>query len=376
MTLAADPPCRDHRDTAGVAVVFFARWRTGGAIFGATGLAVLLLIVLLASPLAGCSGPEPWRLSGATMGTSYSIVVAAPPEGLSRERLAADIDAELRAVNRQMSTYRADSELSRFNRQTGADWFPVSAELVALVAEARRIGELSGGAFDVTVGPLVNLWGFGPGQHAGRDKPPAQAEIDAALARSGAASLSLQRAPPALAKSQPELYVDLSAIAKGHGVDRVAALLEEVGILDYLVEIGGELRSRGQSPRGDAWRLAVEKPTRGERAVQQVIAVGDAAVATSGDYRNYFERDGVRYSHTIDPRDGRPIRHALASVTVVQPRAARADALATALLVMGPRDGLALAQRLQLPAYFVIKGEAGFETAYSDAFKPLMIGED
>lgn len=347
---------------------FFARRGAATALFAA---------LLIALTLSGCGGaPEPWRLSGATMGTSYSVVVVAPPQALSRQQLAADIDAELRTVNRQMSTYQPDSELSRFNSRRELDWFAVSAELVAVVAEALEIGEISAGAFDITVGPLVNLWGFGPGENAGRDKPPTKLEIEAALARSGAESLTLRQAPPALAKSLPELYIDLSAIAKGHAVDRVAELLEAAGILNYLVEIGGELRSRGQSPRGDAWRLAVEKPASDQRAVQQIIAVGDAAVATSGDYRNYFERGGVRYSHTIDPRNGLPIRHELASVTVVQPRAARADALATALLVMGPEAGLELAQRLAIPAYFVIKGEAGFETAYSDAFKPLMIGED
>ncbi len=315
-------------------------------------LLAMLAALMLAGLLAGC-GPreQTLRLVGQTMGTSWSVQVSRPPAGLDQAALYARISAELAAVNDQMSTYQTDSELSRFNAADSTDWFRVSAELVRLVDSALAISMLTDGAFDVTVGPLVNLWGFGPAVTA--DQLPAQAEIDAARARVGWGLLATRTEPPALRKARADLYVDLSAIAKGYGVDRLAAVVAEAGITDYLVEIGGELYGRGLNAAGEPWQIAIERPDPGRRAVLQVVALQDRAMATSGDYRNFFELDGARYSHTIDPATGRPVDHQVASVTVLAERCAEADAWATALLVLGPERGRALADARGLAALFV-----------------------
>ncbi|MDQ2696642.1 MAG: FAD:protein FMN transferase [Pseudomonadota bacterium] len=317
-----------------------------------------LLLLSAALLLAACA-PEPAAFTGSTMGTRYSVRVTALPEGVDAPALQEGVDAVLRRVNDQMSTWQEDSELSRFNRSTGSDWFPVSADLVTVVEEARRISRLSGGAFDVTVGPLVNLWGFGPPQ--GDRKPPDEAQIQEAKARVGYGRIQVRASPPAIRKDRPDVYVDLSAIAKGYGVDKVAEYLESQGIDQYMVEIGGEVRARGHNPQGVAWRIGIERPNPGlERSVQRVMHIDGQALATSGDYRNYYEQDGVRLSHTIDPRTGRPIRHTLASVTVLSDTAMRADGLATALMVLGPEEGYALALREKLAAYFIAKSPEGF----------------
>ncbi|WP_219906791.1 FAD:protein FMN transferase [Enhygromyxa salina] len=313
-------------------------------------------------------------LSGSTMGTSFTVVLAG--EGLERaglEQLQAEIDAELASVNAQMSTYLDDSELSRFNAAGAGAAVEVSADLLEVVALARQVNERSGGAFDVTVGPLVDAWGFGPGQADPSERRElSDAQIDELRAVVGDARLELDLDGLTLKKPVDGLHVDLSAIAKGHGCDRVAALVDAAGHEHYMIEIGGEVRVKGLNPGGDPWRVGIERPTAdgaGSRAVQAIVRVSDVAVATSGDYRNYWERDGVRYSHTIDPRSGRPIDHRLASVTVVHPEsAALADAWATALNVLGPDEGLALAEQIGLAAYFLVRTDEGFEVRATAPF--------
>ncbi|MFW5724231.1 MAG: FAD:protein FMN transferase [Halochromatium sp.] len=311
------------------------------------GLCLLLVLV-------GCgreSEPRVLALRGSTMGTSYSVQIVAPPAELDRDALAAAIDARLADINRRMSTYQPSSELSRFNHSQTTDWFLVSPELVAVVAAARAVSAASAGAFDVTVGPLVNLWGFGPTPSA--DDLPTAGDLQAARARVGWRQLEVQSQPPALRKSRPDLSVDLSAIAKGYAVDRLAELVEAHDLEDYLVEIGGELRGRGVNGRGEPWRIAIERPEASRRAVFEVVALRDIGMATSGDYRNFVEIDGKRYSHTIDPATGRPVDHRLASVTVLADDCMQADAWATALLVLGPERGLELAEQLGLAALFI-----------------------
>ncbi|WP_295888323.1 FAD:protein FMN transferase [uncultured Thiohalocapsa sp.] len=331
-------------------------------------LAALVLLIL-----SGC-GPKEHTLDlvGRTMGTSWSVQVPRPPAGLDDAALYASITAVLAEVNERMSTYQADSELSRFNAAETTDWFPVSAELVRLTDTALAVSTLTDGAFDVTVGPLVNLWGFGPEVKA--EQLPAQAEIDAALARVGWDLLHTRAEPPALRKDRTDLYVDLSAIAKGHGVDRMAAVLEDAGITDYLVEIGGELRGRGRNAEGEPWRIAIERPDAGRRAVLRVVALTDLGMATSGDYRNFFELDGERYSHTIDPATGRPVDHQLASVTVLAERCAEADAWATALLVLGPERGMTIANDRGLIALFVERFGDELRVTESTAFAGMAGG--
>lgn len=312
-------------------------------------------------------------LSGPTMGTSFTVVLVGEGEQFDRDRLArlqTQIDAELAAVNAEMSTYLEDSELSRFNRFAPNQDFAASPHLLELVALAKQVSEQSGGAFDVTVGPLVDAWGFGPDPR--EREQLSDAEIRELRAIVGDHELEVDRAKGTLRKTAAGLRVDLSAIAKGHGCDRVATVVNAAGYENTMVEIGGEIWAQGSSPNGEDWKVGVERPTgdaAGSRAVQRILKVSDVGVATSGDYRNYWEQDGVRYSHTIDPRTGRPISHRLVSVTVVHPESsALADAWSTALTVLGPSEGPALAERLGLAAYFLVRTESGFEARSSPAF--------
>ncbi|VTR23274.1 Thiamine biosynthesis lipoprotein ApbE precursor [Serratia fonticola] len=241
-----------------------------------------------------------------------------------------------------MSTYQPDSELSRFNASREVDKpFPVSAATTEVVLEALRINRVTDGALDVTVGPLVNLWGFGP---EGRpDKVPSAAELEKRRNWTGIDKLAVEG--NALVKRIPELYVDLSSIAKGYGVDEIAHYLQSQHVKNYMVDIGGEVRTRGHNGEKKPWRIAIERPTAGgEQQALLVIEPGEMAMATSGDYRNYFEQDGVRYSHTIDPLTGKPIRHNLVSITVISPLCMTADGLSTGLNVNGAGAGYGAGQ--------------------------------
>ncbi|WP_323891948.1 FAD:protein FMN transferase [Aeromonas allosaccharophila] len=331
----------------------------------------------LAFFLTGCgqetvqSKPE-IHITGSTMGTYYSIKVA--DRAISDPaKLQAEVDVLLERVNDQMSTYRPDSELSRFNQHRSATPIVVSRDTARVVTEAIHIGRESQGALDVTVGPLVNLWGFGP------DKKPTKIPSDELITqtrqKTGLGNLHVVTSVDAdtLQKDIPDLYVDLSAIAKGFGVDKVAEYLESLGARNYLVEIGGELRINGVNGKGHPWRVAIEKPTAGTGTVQEVIVPGDNGVATSGDYRNYYELDGQRFSHTIDPRSGKPIQHRLVSVTVIHPSCMTADGLATVFMVMGTEKSLAYANERGLAIFVITKTDNGFEEAYSDAFKPYLV---
>jgi thiamine biosynthesis lipoprotein len=356
-------------------------------LLGLGGLAYLLwpkppLVERLTRSEAGSQWevrPDRALLRGPTMGSDFTIVLAGPSAGWDRaelERLQAQIDAELEAVNVEMSTYLVSSELSRFNRAPAGESVEVSPHLLEVVRLAKQVSEQSNGAFDVTVAPLVDAWGFGPDRDQSERTEPTPERIAEAEAMVGDTKLDLDAAAGTLRKQVPGLRVDLSAIAPGHACDRVAALIEAAGHHDYMIEIGGELRLRGHSPDGEGWALAIERPTgdvAGVRAVQTIVQLTDVAVATSGDYRNYWSSGETRYSHTIDPRTGRPIAHALASVTVLYPdSAALADAWATALNVLGPDEGLALANRLELAAYFLVRTDSGFEARASATFQPYL----
>lgn len=276
------------------------------------------------------------------MGTGFAVRVVA--EGLGEPRLAAlreAVEGALARVDGRMSTWRPESELSRFNRHRSTAPFPVSADTLAVFRHALEISEVTGGAFDVTVAPLVDAWGFGP---AGRPAAfPDNVDIERLRARVGYRQLELDAAASTIRKLQPEVAADLSALAKGYAVDQVADLLRGERVESYLIEVGGEVRARGRSERGDAWRVGIERPVSGPPALQRQFGLRDLALATSGDYRNYYRLDGRRISHTIDPRTGRPVAHELASASVLDPLCIRADALATALEVLGPEDGFALA---------------------------------
>ncbi|MFI4874448.1 MAG: FAD:protein FMN transferase [Blastopirellula sp. JB062] len=309
--------------------------------------------------IAGCvpAPPAPLQLTGRTMGTTYSVKLVAPEGDFDADTLQRKIDDHLAEINRQMSTYISDSELSLFNQSEAGDWFSVSRSLAEIVARAKEINAQSEGAFDVTIGPLVNLWNFGPDHHP--EKIPSDEAIAAALANVGDAKLAVRLDPPALKKTDDALYVDLSAIAKGYGVDQIAKLVAASGAVAYMVEIGGEVRAAGRKPNGSPWRIAIEKPIPGARAIQEIVELSDRSLATSGDYRNFFEVDGKTYSHAIDPKTGRPLEHALASVSVLHADCESADAFATTLMVLGPEQGYNWAVERELAALFLVRSQAG-----------------
>ncbi|NMT64659.1 FAD:protein FMN transferase [Marinobacter orientalis] len=329
--------------------------------------------VLAVTALAGCSFEEEekvWEISGPVFGTQYHISVVLEEDQDRLENLASGIEEVLEEVDASMSTWRDDSELSRFNRlDDQSEWTGISRPLYEVLTTAREVSALTGGAFDVTVGPVVNLWGFGP--DARPEQVPGDEELLSRLANIGYDRLELQDEPYAL-RASPNQYVDLSAIAKGYGVDAVARFLESAGLSAFLVEIGGEVRVSGRKPDGAAWRLAIEQPVSGQRQINRVVALDNQAMATSGDYRNYYESEGRRFSHTIDPKSGRPIRHNLASVTVIADDCMTADALATAFNVMGFEQAKELATRENIAAYFIVRGEDGFETDYTPAFSSYL----
>lgn len=333
------------------------------------GASFILLLVFL---LSACNNRQagkneyPFSVNDQTMGTSYSVKVSSLPAGLAADQLRQEIQRCLEHINAQMSTYQDNSELSLFNSSRSSDWQPVSQGLYRVLESAKAISELTHGAFDVSVGPLVNLWGFGPDPMT--FTAPAEELITQQMQKIGYQHIELRAEPLSIKKDNPELYVDLSAIAKGYAVDQVGLLLEAHGVVDYLVEIGGELRLRGNNLQGGPWRIAIEKPTPEQRMIQEVVPTSNIAIATSGDYRNFFEVDGVRFSHTIDPRTGRPITHRLASVTVLRETSMEADALATAFMVLGPQAAFRLAEQKHIAALFIIKTERGFDEQITPAF--------
>jgi len=331
--------------------------------------AIICGLALLAPGCDNLSGEHYMSsYNGPTMGTQYNVTVIHPPGGPDDEQLHQAVKEQLDLVDSLMSTYRGDSELSKFNRFDRTDWFPVSKETATVVAHALEIGKLTGGALDITVGPLVDIWHFGP--EKGRGVPDDE-QIAEALKLLGQDEIQVRPNPPALRKARPEIRLDLSAVAKGYAVDLVAECLAEQGIESFLVDVGGEVRAQGVKRTGMPWKLGVEAPVSKGRALQTAVPLKDASMATSGDYRNFFEQDGTLYSHIIDPRTGRSAAHRTASVSVLHASCARADALATALLVLGEEEGLALAVEQNLPVLFIIREDDGFVERATPAFEAI-----
>ena len=342
----------------------------------------LLLLVLLSKVLllAACSQPaepptaavvEPQqqlvRLQGQIFGTTWLVSYVEPePAALSGEQLKNAISSRLSDIDALMSTWKTDSELSLLNASETGIWYGLSQQLLDTLVLAREISLQTNGAFDITVGPLVNLWGFGPNGKA--EQVPPQIFIDAARTRVGIDKFSLDIDNRRIMKSA-DIYLDLSAIAKGYAVDAVSDLLTTRGIRNHLVEIGGEVKVMGSKADNQPWQIGLESPSIGAQNLQRVVQIKDISVATSGDYRNYFAEDGVRYSHIIDPISGKPIEHHLASVTVLHANTASADALATALFVMGPERALDFAERNELAVFMLVKQGDSFVESYSSAFQ-------
>ena len=328
-----------------------------------------LLMLVICALLIACSPPknQETHITGPTMGTTYNVKFV-PVDGVEKETLKQQIEQSLIDINLLMSTYIEDSELSRFNQWSSVKPFPMSAQTLKVLNEAKRLGNMSAGSLDVTVGPLVNLWGFGPQSRP--VKIPSDELINITRQQVGLKKLTL--GPSWARKTEPTLYVDLSTIAKGYAVDQLTELLGTHKIKNYLVEIGGEMRLSGIKASGTPWKIAIEKPETDQRSAQKIISIGTNAVATSGDYRNYYETDGIRYSHLINPSTGYPISHNLVSVTVIHPSSMTADGLATALNVMGKEKALALAETFNLAVLLITKEKDGFNEYTSAKFKQLV----
>ncbi len=320
--------------------------------------------------LAACASSERVQvLRGSSMGTTWTAQLVVAPA--RTDELRATIEHELDAVVAQMSTWEPASELSRFNRAPAGSWQTVPAELFDMLDYASSLARDTGGAYDPTVGPLVDLWGFGPGA-AARREPPSASEISDARARVGFQRLELDRGTHRV-KQPGGVTIDVSSLGPGHAIDRIAARLKHTGVEAFLIELGGEMRAEGRKPGGSDWRIAIEPANadeHGETIYDLVIALRDESAGSSGDYRVGFEHAGRRYSHTIDPRTGEPVQHALAGVTVIADTTMQADALAAALTVLGPDDGMRFAQQRRIAAVFTLRGAQGFERLYSPAFEP------
>ncbi len=313
-------------------------------------------------------------ISGPTMGTRYQVKIADPAATDHRDELRTSVEQILVDMNNSMSTYIGDSELSLINQNRTMQWLRTSEHLFTVLQEADRVSQLSQGAFDVTVGPLVDLWGFGAGSDSNA-RIPDENQIAEAIAGIGFRNIELDESNSRVRKRIALLEIDLSAIAKGYAVDVIAAALTGAGYQNFMVEIGGEVITRGQRSDHRGWRIGIEKPDIHTRAVQRVLELKDIAMATSGDYRNFIEVDGKRYSHTIDPVTGRPVTHHLASVSVLHRSAMTADALATALNVLGPEKGVTLANLGKIPALFIVYAEEGFELIYTNGFEDYFVEE-
>ncbi|PXX58548.1 thiamine biosynthesis lipoprotein [Pseudomonas sp. LAMO17WK12:I10] len=320
--------------------------------------------------LAGCGrGDSLESFGGPTMGSTYSIKYVRRAGLAAPSEVQAQVERILAQIDRQMSTYRSDSDIERFNDLPANSCQAMPAAVLRLIEIGQRLSRDSQGAFDLTVEPLLNLWGFGP-QGRGEAVPS-----DTALAqvRQRVGYTHLRIEGDQLCKDAA-VAVDFNSIAAGHAVDRIAARLAEMGIDSYLVEATGELKAVGRKPDGSAWRIALEEPRDDRQLAERVIAVDGYGVSTSGDYRNYFQRDGQRYSHTFDARTGRPVEHGLASVTVIHPAAVMADGLSTLLLILGPERGWDYAEKHDIAAFFVIRADTGFVTRSNRAFDRLFAG--
>lgn len=320
----------------------------------------LLILSFFISGLTGCSSESVSAadsirgFQGATMGTTYTVKYVPEKSSPATEKVKKAVDERLEKVNTLMSVWDPESEISRINKAPAGIWLPLHTDLAMLLEFAFQLSELTDGRYDVSIGPLIDLWGFGPGR-AGDRKVPGEDEIARARQVSGYAALSLDVQAKKIKKQFQETRINLSSIAKGYGVDQAAEVLEGFGIQNYMIEIGGEIKTRGNK-NGQPWKIAIESP----RFVQnqpfnKILNLSDCAMATSGDYRNYFKEGDIRYSHAIDPETGRPVQNDLAGVTVAIPggECFKADAWATAIMVSGREKGFQLAAEFEIPAHLI-----------------------
>lgn len=329
-----------------------------------------------AAIVAGCSQRRApavraaFEFRGLSMGSAYTLKIAgAPLPAAAREAARAAVQYALDRVEDAMSTFRPASELSRFNVCQHGRRFVLSPETYTVFRLAQQIAAETNGAFDITVAPLVDAWGFGPGRNhrvVGSD------EIRGLERRVGFRHLELDDRAATATKARPGVRADLSGIAKGYGVDAAARALESLGFDNYLIDAGSEIRVQGRNPAGEPWMVAIEEPDSSPPRARRVVPMTGGSIATSGDYRIYFERNGRRYCHEIDPASGAPIQNGLASVSVVHGSCDRADATATALMVMGPERGLAFAREQRIAACFVVRtGDGSLQDQVTPEFRAL-----
>jgi len=308
------------------------------------------------------------------MGTTYKVVLANHDRERSLETLQQQINTRLLEINQVMSTYLEDSELSQFNQSTSTDWITVSDELLQLVQRAQTISKATNGAFDITVGPAVNLWQFGPRDISQQRTLPAESDIQVVKGEIGYQYLHVDQERQSLRKDIPELYVDLSAIAKGYAVDEILALLKQYPIDDgCMVEIGGEIGTLGSRADGTPWRIGIQEPDAPPGILSATINLSTQAMATSGDYFNFFDVDGIRYSHTINPLTAKPVTHNLTSTVVITKNCAEADAWATALLVLGPVQAYDIARQHNLAVMLVERTDSGFTSQQTPNFEKTVV---
>lgn len=330
----------------------------------------LLMIALMTT---GCSEqpktPQVLHITGQTMGTTYSIKwVDDEPE--HQTIVQNQVEKRLALLNSHLSNYDKTSEVSEFNQKKVDIKYKASKDFFETLTIAQAVSKHTHGAFDVTIAPLINIWGFGPNGKV--SKQPSQQQIISAKQATGYHKIDLLPKKRLIKKNAP-VTINLSAVAKGYGVDALAETLELLRIDSYFIEIGGEVFAKGSKPNGQSWKVGIEKPTHDSRQLQEIIALDNVALATSGDYRNYFEENGVRYSHTINPVTGRPIAHKLASVSVIKKTCAEADAYATALMVLGDQQGITFAKQHHIDALFIIKTPDGFKEITSGRFASYVV---
>ncbi len=334
-----------------------------------------LFLPILILILSGCdSSRKSVNFSGKTMGTSYNVTVVVTNDQGKVDQIQGAIDATLVDVNAKMSNWDPNSEISKFNRSESTDFLPISEHLYEVMYSAERVHKASLGQLDVTLGPLIELWGFGSKER--ENETPSAEAIAAALDRVGLSEVIELRDQPELSmkKKYPDTSVYLASLAKGYGIDRVALAIEDLGFSDFMVEIGGDIYVSGENVKSKPWRIGVERPSATEMAIEKIISTSNLGMATSGDYRIYFEKDGVRYSHIIDAQTGVPVTHKTASVTVLAENAMMADAWATALLVLGSEAGMSIAEKEELAVLFIVRDEqdnSGFSLVASSKFEKM-----
>lgn len=320
--------------------------------------------------LTACNqGPTLERLGGPAMGSSYSIQYVREAGGPAPVQVQAAVETILQDIDQHYSTYRGDSAVSQFNQLPANRCLALPSDMLELVAFGQHLAEQTDGAFDLTVEPLLDLWGFGP-QARHEQVPEAQA-LAAARLRVGYQHLRVEG--QVLCKDAP-VQLDFNSIAAGHAVDLIAARLRAMGIASFIAEVTGELKAVGRKPDGSLWRIALELPREDRQIARQVIPVDGLGVSTSGDYRHYFEQNGRRYSHTFDARLGRPVAHDLAAVTVLDASALQADGYSTLLLILGPERGWDFAIAHDLAAVLVTRAEGGFVSRATPAYQRALKG--